>query len=102
MSPDINAKGYFFPTWRVEDCTGCRYCLLSAPTPRCRSNKTNDGAPRSDKADRMLPGMRGVIHRSSAVTEMGVRQQTVGRAGGLLGAGLHFFNCDMQQRRGRR
>ena len=29
---EINAKGYFFPdVARVEDCTGCRYCLLVCP-----------------------------------------------------------------------
>ena len=32
MSPNINAKGYFFPeVARVEDCNGCRYCLLVCP-----------------------------------------------------------------------
>jgi 2-oxoglutarate ferredoxin oxidoreductase subunit delta len=32
MSPNINAKGYFFPdVARVDDCTGCRYCLLVCP-----------------------------------------------------------------------
>jgi 2-oxoglutarate ferredoxin oxidoreductase subunit beta len=47
-----------------------------------------------------LPGLHGVIHRlvGEVISEMGVRQQTVGVAPvGCSVLAYDFFNCDMQQ-----
>jgi len=106
MSPNINAKGYFFPdVARVEDCTGCRYCLLVCPDTAVQVENKGKTTVRTDglteKPTTYCPGCtHGVIHRlvGEVIAEMGVRQHTVGVAPvGCSVLAYDFFNCDMQQ-----
>ncbi|MCU0249600.1 MAG: thiamine pyrophosphate-dependent enzyme [Vicinamibacterales bacterium] len=106
MSPNINAKGYFFPdVARVEDCTGCRYCLLVCPDTAVQVENKGKTTVRTDGLTETpttyCPGCtHGVIHRlvGEVIAEMGVRQQTVGVAPvGCSVLAYDFFNCDMQQ-----
>jgi len=106
MSPDINAKGYFFPdVARVEDCTGCRYCLLVCPDTAVQVENKGKTTVRTEGLTETpttyCPGCtHGVIHRlvGEVISEMGVRQQTVGVAPvGCSVLAYDFFNCDIQQ-----
>jgi 2-oxoglutarate ferredoxin oxidoreductase subunit beta len=106
MSGDINAKGYFYPVVpRVDDCTGCRYCLLVCPDTAVQVENKGKTTVRTDGLTQAqttyCPGCtHGVIHRlvGEVLSELGIRQQTVGIAPvGCSVLAYDFFNCDMQQ-----
>jgi 2-oxoglutarate ferredoxin oxidoreductase subunit beta len=106
MSGDINTKGYFYPVVpRVDDCTGCRYCLLICPDTAVQVENKGKTTVRTEgltqKQTTYCPGCtHGVIHRlvGEVITELGVRERTVGVAPvGCSVLAYDFFNCDMQQ-----
>ncbi len=106
MSSDINAKGYFYPSIvRADDCNGCRYCLLVCPDTAVQVENKGKTTVRTEglteKPFSYCPGCtHGVIHRlvAEVISELGVREQTVGVAPvGCSVLAYDFFNCDMQQ-----
>ena len=93
---------------RVDDCTGCRYCLLVCPDTAVQvenKGKTDRAHRRAHReADDLLPRLHARRHppagRRKCIDEMGVREHTVGVAPvGCSVLAYDYFNMRHVRRR---